>query len=133
MESPVEKLLRSTRSKKLSFIIFLILIASIVWAACSADLTRVDQPGLSSVWLTPNRLTVSRPAFGSARLRTRHTPLCGSRWAPPTSEILCGVLVDLTRVGQPGLSSVGSRQTASQPSHPVFLSSFLKSIQPPKS
>eukprot|EP01043_Picozoa_sp_COSAG02_P012407 COSAG02_NODE_478_length_21511_cov_120.811087_3_plen_206_part_00 len=68
-------------------------IASIVWAACSADLTRVDQPGLSSVWLTPNRLTVSRPAFGSARLRTRHTPLCGFWWAPPTSKILCGVLV----------------------------------------
>ena len=83
----------------MEFHYLLILIASIVWAACSADPTRVDQPGLSSVWLTPNRLTVSRPAFGSARLRTRRTPLCGFRWAPPTSKILCGVLVCMSRLG----------------------------------
>eukprot|EP01043_Picozoa_sp_COSAG02_P033575 COSAG02_NODE_2298_length_9193_cov_83.003189_4_plen_184_part_00 len=67
---------QSGNPAKMEFHYLLILIASIVWAACSAD---------PPVW-------ISR---------------------------VCQVF--------------GSRQTASQPSHPVFLSSVLKSIQPPKS
>eukprot|EP01043_Picozoa_sp_COSAG02_P089771 COSAG02_NODE_26707_length_626_cov_1.559772_1_plen_54_part_01 len=54
----------------MEFHYLLILIASSVWAACSADLTRVDQPGLSSVWLTPNRFPALPPCVLSRVLKS---------------------------------------------------------------